>query len=256
MASITAVIPALNEEKNIARCIESVKWCNKIIVMWMGDDQTGEVARKMGAEVIEMNKSGRNDFIAVQKNINWAIDHCKTDWILRIDADETVTPELEKEMRSIIASGIHNCPVAYGIPRRQFFNGSFLKGGDWVYDRLIRFFRPKYVRYNLSSPVHEQFIVNGEIDYCKYPLNHYSHPTLNDARKKFQSYTDIEARNLNIPVLRAILNMIFLPVYVFLRWMIWHKGYRDGLRGIIAGGYRGWYEYLLYSKYIRLHSKI
>lgn len=260
--TITAVIPAKNEEKNIERCLKSVSWCDRILVLWMGDDKTGQISRKLGAEVIEINKSEQDDFIAVQKNINWAIDNCKTDWILRIDADEVVTEELRKEILSIIA--IDSVPgflhpssrdtyrdiniVAYGIPRKQFFFGGFLKGGDWAYDRLVRFFKPKFARYEPLVQVHEQFKVNGNIGYLKNSLLHYSHPDLETAINKFNSYTSVEIKDLKESYLNALLKMIFLPPYIFLRWMIWHNGWRDGLRGVVAGLFRAWYEFILYAK--------
>lgn len=253
--TITAIIPARNEEKNIARCIESLKWCNKVIVMWMGDDKTGIIAKKLGAEVVIRNKSDKDDFVSVQKNINWAIDHCTTDWILRMDADEVVTTELKDEIISILKSQIPNsksqtAPVAYGIPRAQYFCGEFLKGGDWAYDRLVRLFQPKFCRYDPIVSVHEQFKVNGKVEYLKNKLLHYSHPTFKDAVDKFQKYTDVEINDMKISKLQALWNCITQPLYVFLRWMIWHHGYRDGLRGLAAGSMRGWYEWLLYSKYL------
>ena len=227
-----------------------------------------------------MNKSDKDDFMAVQKNINWAIDNCKTDWVLRIDADEVVTEELKKEILKILTTdsvscfppanappakrGLRvvgtptttatccydKCVVAYGIPRAQYFWGGFLKGGDWAYDRLVRLFRPKHGRYDPIVPVHEQFRVDGKIGYLKNKLLHYSHPTLEEAIKKFDSYTTIQVAQFDESVPQAILKMIFLPPYIFLRWMIWHLGIRDGLRGIVAGAMRSWYEFILYAKYL------
>jgi len=259
MQLITTVIPAKDEEKNIDRCLKSVKWCDKIIVMWMGSDKTGEIAKKMGVGVIEMNKGKKDDFIAVQKNINWVIDNCKTDWILRIDADEVVTPELEKEIKLIVEnskSKIENSPVAYGIPRQQFFLGDFLRGGDWAYDRLVRLFKPKFARYEPLVAVHEQFKVNGKIGYLKNSLLHYSHPTLKDLLKKFDIYTTAEVSNLKETYISAFLKMIFLPPYIFARWMIWHNGWKDGIRGIVAGAFRGYYDLLLYSKFLKQNTII
>ncbi len=249
-STITAVIPAKNEEKNIARCIGSVRWCDRILVMWMGDDKTGEIAKKMGAAVVEMNKSPKDDFIAVQKNINWAIDHCKTDWILRIDADEVVTDELKNEIIENCKLKIENSPVAYGIPRKQYFLGDFLQGGDWAYDRLVRLFRPQCARYEPLVAVHEQFKVDGKIGYLKNAMFHYSHPTLNDVFRKFNSYTDVQINDMHDSLAVAVFKMLTQPPYVFLRWMIWHRGYRDGVRGIVAGALRGWYEFTLYKKYL------
>lgn len=249
--TITAVIPALHEEKNIRRCIDSLKWCDKIQVLWMGDDNTGEIAALLGADVKKINTGKDGNFIAVQKNINWAIDHSTTDWILRIDADEAVTPELKKEILSILTLE-QNDNVAYGIPRKQYFWGGFLKGGDWAYDRLIRLFRPTTARYEPIVEVHEQFQVNGPTSYLHHALLHYSHPTLETAIKKFDLYTSLEVKQLHDSYLSAVYKMLFLPIYIFLRWMIWHHGYRDGLRGIVAAAFRAWYDFLLYSKYLEL----
>lgn len=281
--TITAIIPAKNEEKNIGRCLESVKWCDKTIVMWMGGDKTGEIARKMGVQVVKMNESEKDNFISVQKNVNWAIDNCRTDWMLRIDADEIVTDDLKNEILKILAidsvsrfppvnarlakserdlrvagspsSTATYRPVAYGIPRAQYFWGGFLKGGDWAYDRLVRLFKPKYCRYEPIVPVHEQFKIKGTIGYLKNKLLHYSHPTLEDAIKKFDSYTTIQVSELHDSFFQAVLKMIFLPPYIFLRWMIWHLGIRDGLRGFVAGFMRSWYEFVLYAKYLEKKYK-
>lgn len=255
--TITAVIPARNEENNIERCIKSLSWCNNIVVMSMGNDNTSALAKKLGAEVVEKYTSEKNDFIAVQKNINWAIDHSKTDWILRIDADEEVTPELKNEIENILASRakLQRSPVAYGVPRNQYFWGGFLKGGDWAYDRLIRLFRRDSASYDPIVHVHEQLSVKGETAELTHALNHYSHPTLKVAVDKFNIYTSIQINELNDSYIQAVMKMLFLPPYIFLRWIFWNNGYRDGLRGIVAGGMRAWYEFMLYAKYLESIKK-
>jgi len=265
--TLTAIVPAFNEERNIERCIKSVLWCDKVQILWMGDDQTGKISRSLGAQVIEMNKSPDPNFTLVQKNINWAIDHATTDWMIRVDADEVVTEKLKKEIMSILENvsrytparrigGLHaKHPIAYGVPRSQYFMGDFLKGGDWAYDRLVRLFQPKYARFDPIVEVHEQFKIDGQIGYLKNPLLHYSHPTLSDAIGKFNVYTTMEAKQLHESYQTAFIKMIFQPAYVFARWMIWHKGYKDGTRGVIAGFLRGFYDFLLYAKYILLIRK-
>ncbi len=246
--TVTAVIPAKNEEKNIERCLNSLKWCNSVYVIFSGTDDTGKIAESMGSKVIHVSSNENDDFIALQKNINKAIDEVDTDWIIRIDADEEVTPELEEEILSV--SSKDSDIVAYGLPRRQYFWGGFLKGGDWAYDRLIRLFKKGYARYEPIVQVHEQFKVNGKIGYLKNSLNHYSHPTLKDASRKFQAYTDVQIHDLKESQISAVFHLITQPPYIFFRWLIWHKGYKDGLRGILAAAYRAWYEFLLYKKYI------
>lgn len=248
MVPLTVIIPAKNEERNISDCIKSVKWCSEIIVLDMGVDQTADIAKKLGAKVIRYPTSSSDNFIAVQKHINEAVKSAKNDWILRIDADERATEGLKTEISKAI---VNENAVAYGIPRAQYFLDGFLTGGDWAYDRLIRLFKKGHAHYNESSAVHEQFIVNGRIGYLKNKLLHYSHPDKLTLLRKFDSYTTIEAHYLKESVFKATVKMFFLPPYIFLRWMIWHHGYRDGLRGVKAGWYRAWYDFLLYKKYLR-----
>ena len=246
---LTAIIPARNEEKNIKRCLESLSFCDKIIVMWMGDDDTGKIAAGLGAQVVKQEVAKKDDFKKVQKNINWAINSSETEWILRVDADEVVTNELRIEIQEILKMESQGF-VAYGIPRKQYFWGGFLMGGDWAYDRLVRLFKKGRALYDPIVSVHEQFKVNGKIGYLKNSLLHYSHPTLSVAVDKFNVYTDEQIKTMKDSKLSAIFKMFTQPTYIFLRWMIWHHGYRDGLRGIVAGAFRAWYEFMLYAKYL------
>ena len=251
MQTITAVIPTKNEEKNIEQCIKSLLWCDKIIVIVTGTDKTGRIAKKLGAQVvIKRESSKKDDFEKAQHNINWAIKNCTTDWMIRVDADEVVTPELVKEIVSILKSKTKNLPVAYVIPRKQYFLGTFLKGGDWAYDRLTRLFKPKFCLYDPIVKIHEQIKVNGKIGYLKNSLLHYSHPDQKTLLKKFNSYTTLEAKQLKETKLSAFFKLFFIPPYIFLRWMIYHHGYRDGWIGLLAGFMRAYYEVLLYSKFI------
>lgn len=253
--TITAIIPAANEEENIGRCLKSLTWCDKVRVIWMGQDKTGQIAKGLGAEVISRNQTKGSNWIKVQENINWAIDTSTTDWILRVDADEEVTSQLRDEILEVLSKNVKSTTVAYGIPRNQYFFGEFLRGGDWAFDRLVRFFRRGSARYDHFVHNHEQFKVEGETSYLSGKLNHYSHPTLTAAMEKFNSYTGTEILDHHESRLRGTYNLFTQPPYIFLRWLIWHLGIRDGLRGIIAASYRAWYEFMLWSKYLESFPK-
>ncbi|KKT73887.1 MAG: Glycosyl transferase family 2 [Microgenomates group bacterium GW2011_GWA2_44_7] len=258
--TITAIIPAHNEEQNIERCIKSLDWCDEVTVVWMGSDKTGRIAKNLGARVVIRNQTKGSNWQKVQENINWAIDESKTDWIIRVDADEEITRKLKDEILAVLerdsdAKNPDNF-VAYGIPRNQYFFGSFLKGGDWAHDRLVRLFRRPAARYENFVRIHEQFVVEGKVGYLKGKINHYSHPTLTAAMEKFNSYTSTEIYDHHELFGKALYNMFTQPLYIFLRWMIWHQGFRDGIRGIVAGAYRAWYEFMLWSKYLeKLNTK-
>ena len=263
MQTITAVIPAKNEEHNIERCIKSVLWCDKVLVICTGTDKTAEIAKGLGAEVVEKNKSDEDDFEELQHNLNWANETATTDWVLRIDADEVVTTELMNEIQQILnpksqilinqTETLNPKVVAYGIPRKQNFLGTFLTGGDWAYDRLTRLFKPQFCKYEPIVKVHEQFQVKGPTGYLKNTLLHYSHPDMKTLMRKFESYTSLEARQLNGTKASALTKLLIVPPYVFLRWMIYHHGYRDGWVGVQAGAMRAYYDVLLYSKFLGLY---
>jgi len=185
MQTITVVIPTKNEEKNIERCVKSLLWCDKIIVIVTGTDKTDEIAKRLGAQVVKKIETNKKDnFEKVQRNINWAIKNCTTDWMIRVDADEVVTEELANEIKTVLRLKRSNVQtfqrfdiVAYGISRKQYFLGTFLKGGDWAYDRLTRLFKPKFCLYDPIVKIHEQIKVNGKIDYLKNSLLHLLHLT-------------------------------------------------------------------------------
>ena len=246
---ITVLIPTHNEETNIERCLKSViDWAQEVIVLDSSSDKTAEIAKKLGATVVRYQQDEQYPFRGVQKAINLASDSAKTTWILRLDADEEVTPGLRAELEKVTNSS--ESKAAYGVPRRQYFWGGFLKGGDWAYDRLIRLYKKGTAEYAGGAVVHEQFTVTGDVGELQAPLNHYSHPNLKIAIQKFNTYTDVEIDLLRLSRSAALQKMLFIPPYVFLRWMFWHHGWKDGYRGIVAGIMRAWYDFILYAKYI------
>ncbi len=204
---ITIVVPARNESDNIERCLISCRLLtDKTVIYDMGNDDTAKKAEIMGARVIKWRNDGISEFVNVQNAINDAVDHCPTKWILRIDADEELTPELVEEI-NLVTQNTNSEIVAYGIPRAQYFIRKFLYWGDWGYDRLIRLWRVGYARYETpqNTLVHEQLTVKGKIGYLNARLKHYSHPNWDILWEKFQKYTDIESRQLKISQLQAFI---------------------------------------------------
>ncbi|MEI6327480.1 MAG: glycosyltransferase family 2 protein [Candidatus Roizmanbacteria bacterium] len=251
LANLTIVIPVANESANIDRCVSSALLVtDTVIVYCMGTDDTEEKARELGAHVIRWPHK-LSPFSDVQEAMNHAVDTCQTPWIMRIDADEEVTPALAEEISLLLQK--ESCPlVAYGVPRAQFFIKKFLYWGDWGYDRLVRLWRPTKARYKHAArtQVHEQLTVQGDVGYLTERLNHYSHPSWDVLNTKFQKYTDLESESLRISKLEALAKAVVVPPYVTARWIIYHHGYRDGIWGFVAGFIRGWYEWLTYTKYL------
>ncbi len=250
--TITALVPVKNEAHNLPRCLAAlIPWCDQVLVIDMeSSDQTANVALAGKARVIHWKASSQQPFIELQKAINQTAREAHTQWVFRVDADEVVTPQLQKEIVTILEQGSEAPYKAYGVPRAQYFWGGFLKGGDWAYDRLVRLYQPGIARYKEAAAVHEQLELEVSIGLLTHHLEHYSHPTLEAAIEKFNRYTTIEANQLNVRLWRAYWNMLMLPPYIFFRWMLWHHGWRDGVRGIVAASMRAWYEFILWAKYL------
>ena len=252
VTNLTIVIPAANESLNIERCVRSaLVVTDQVVVYCMGTDDTREKAERLGTRVVVWPHK-LSPFSDVQEAINHAVDTCQTPWIMRIDADEEITPALAQEIALLLGDQRTSSVVAYGVPRAQFFIKKFLYWGDWGYDRLVRLWQPSKARYEhaADTQVHEQLTVHGDVGYLKERLNHYSHPSWHVLNEKFQNYTDLESQSLTVSKLEALTKAIFLPPYVTARWIVYHHGYRDGFWGLVAGFVRGWYEWLKYTKYL------
>ena len=137
---ITAVIIAKNEEARIMPCLESVKWCDEIVVVDdMSTDDTHQICRRFKATVVAYPSSGNHD---MQRNIG--IDNSSSRWILQLDADERVRPELRNDIKAVLKnnSGIS----AYKVGRRNYFLGRFMRFGGW-HEKQVRLFRKDRARY-------------------------------------------------------------------------------------------------------------
>src|SRR5437867_167284 len=178
MQTIAAVVITKNEERNITTCLESLKWVDELIVVDAeSSDRTAELAKAYTPKVFLRAWSGYGP----QKN--FAIDQATADWILIVDADERVTEELREEIMNLLRKqpspleGEGESPVAYRIPRRNFYYGYWIRGAGQYPDPQQRLVRRGRGLYN-DLPVHEHLEVDGPIGDLRCHLNHHTHPTV------------------------------------------------------------------------------
>ncbi|MCX6834210.1 MAG: glycosyltransferase family 2 protein, partial [candidate division Zixibacteria bacterium] len=153
MKKLSVVIIACNEEASLPRCLESVRWAEEIIVGDSGSsDRTVEVARDLGAKLFSYEWRG---FGPAKQG---AVDRAEGEWILSLDADEEVTPELAMEIRTVLGRDDHN--AGYYLPRRTEFLGRWMLHGGWYPDHVLRLFRKDRGSFT-SAMVHETVIVDG-----------------------------------------------------------------------------------------------
>lgn len=251
---LSIAIATHNEEKNIAACILSVKdIAGEIIVVdGASEDKTVQIAKDLGATVFNAKHEAM-----FHKNKQLAIDRCRGDWILQLDADEQVSKELKEEIieKIIPKSKTENPeqPNGYWIPRKNFFLGKFLKKGGQYPDYSLRLYKKGKGRLPCKS-VHEQAEVEGKKGYLKNPLLHYSYPDFSHYLEHFNLYTsflskDFESNNQNINLKSAISYLFLKPIYWFFLTYFRHKGFQDGFSGFVFSFFSSLRFPVAYIKY-------
>lgn len=244
MISVSIVIITKNEEQNIGDALESVKDFEDIVVVdSFSEDRTVEICRKYTGRVFQHEWQG----YAKQKQM--AVDYAERDWVLILDADERVTPELKEEIIEVLYKP--DCNGFY-IPRKNFFLGKWIRHSGWWPDYTLRLFR-KDVSYVEQREVHEKVIVKGAVGYLKKPLEHYTYRSISEYIKKMENYSTLSAReivlkNPKISYTALAFKMTISPVFTFLKMFFLKQGFRDGMHGFILGVFYGFYAFLKYAK--------
>jgi glycosyltransferase involved in cell wall biosynthesis len=238
--SLSVVLIARNEAANLPRTLESVSWAQEIIVVDSGStDATVEIARKAGARVFEEPWKG----FEAQKYS--AIAHATGEWVLSLDADEEVSPQLAEEMQSLLAG--EPAFSAYRIPRLNHFLGLPLRHGGYWPDPKLRLFRKGAARF-AERPVHETMESAGPVGQLKSQLIHHCYPTLEDYIEHMNRYSSAGAQMLvdsgraprSLPSL--VWNALLNPAATFVYNYFVRLGFLDGREGL--------FQHLNHSVYI------
>jgi glycosyltransferase involved in cell wall biosynthesis len=238
---LSVIIPCFNEEAVIADCLESVKFADEIMVVdSFSTDRTLEIARRYTSRVLQ------HEYINSAAQKNWAIPQARHPWVLIVDSDERVTPELAEEIQAIVRQP--ECD-GYWIRRRNFFLGKEIRHGSWRTDRVLRLFRRDSARYQ-NKHVHAEIELPGRIGWCRGLLNHYSYRSLDDFQRKVTRYTTWGALNARDKGVRGSGWRIFgHTAGHFLKGYVLKRGFLDGTEGLVIALMDG---YLAYLKYARL----
>lgn len=249
---ISVVIITLNEEGVIRRALESVKWADEIIVVDSGSaDRTVDICREYTDKIY----SRKLDSFGGQKN--WGIEKAGNDWILSLDADEELCPELAEEIRQITSSS----PVfeGYEIKRTASFMGRWMKHGFWGEDYQLRLFKKNSGRFNTEVLVHEGVVLKGKIGKIEKTMFHYSYDGLSDFISKMNKYTDSEAKMWLSKGRRFHAFYVFyIPVQKFYLDYIYRMGFLDGIKGLVLALLSSFYTFLKFLKimeFLRLDKK-
>ena len=241
--TLACVVITKNEEQNIVDCLASARWADELIVVDAESaDKTVELARTSQAKVVVQPWLG----FGLQKN--FGMTQAASDWIFILDADERVTEELRHELRACLDHWQPGAPVAYRIPRRNFFYGAWVRRAGVYPDYQVRLFRRGTAQYN-DVAVHENLLVEGVIGTLAGHLDHYTERRIQDHFKKFGLYTTLAAQEKGKQV-RTVrwIDLIFRPVVVFGKTYLVKQGFRDGVRGLIVCVFTSMYTFVKYAK--------
>ncbi len=237
--NITAIIVAKNEEAMIVNCIETLRWCDEILVIdTASTDDTALLAEKVGARVVGLG------YTSMAKVRNEALKRVKTDWVIYVDADERVTPTLAKEIMVHLETSNAS---AMKMNRQNIHYGKAFLHGGWQEDWVTRVFK-KEAFQEWFGDIHESPKYTGSVVELHTPLIHLTHRNTTDGLKKTISWTPIEAELLfkgGAPKV-GLFTILRKGIMEFLRRGFFKGGRKDGIEGWIEAIVQGINRMLVY----------
>ncbi len=238
---ISAAIITLNEERNIARAIESLRCCEEIVVVDSGStDRTCDIAANLGARVVEHPFAG----YASQKN--HAASVCENDWVLSIDADEALSESLEAEIWQLKKSQPRH--DSYTMPRMAQYLGRWILHSGWYPDRKVRLYDRRQAQWQ-GDFVHESVKVQGTIGHLEGNLLHFTCDSLSEHLRTMDRYTTLAAEQIvehKRPV--GYRHLVADPLWTFFKTYVIQRGFLDGPEGLAIAYMAAHYTFLKYAK--------
>jgi len=241
MTKITAIIPTLNEEIHIADAIKSVSFADEIIVIdSFSTDKTLEIAEKLNVKIIKR----KFDDFSSQKN--FAISKASHDWIYILDADERVTPEVEKEILQAVKDPKDF--VGFFVRRTFYFCNRRVKYSGFQRDKVIRLFLREHCKY--TGLVHEKILTKGKIGFFKHKIDHFSYRNYDHYISKMNHYAAIRAKELYEKGDKVnIFHVMIKPIARFFIHYVIRLGFLDGFTGFLVAKIQA---YGVLTRYIKL----
>ncbi|HEU4458444.1 MAG TPA: glycosyltransferase family 2 protein [Methylibium sp.] len=238
--SLTIVIVAKDEDKNIAECVASASFADEVLVLDSGSrDRTVALAEAAGATVM------RTDWPGYGPQVARGFRLAKSEWVLSLDADERISPALREELLGAIRTGTHD---GWRIPRLSEFCGRFIHHGGWRPDHTLRLGRRELADFS-GHFLHAHMTVNGRVGTLRESIVHYSYPDLHDVLEKLDRYSSGHARDMQAAGKRGGLRRALLHgLAAFLRTYLLRRGFLDGRHGLMLAIYNAEYSYYKYLK--------
>ena len=250
MTHLTAIVLTHNEAAQIADCIKTLRFADRIIVFdSFSSDDTVSVAQAAGADILQ------HEFANYAEQRNAALDATEemTDWVLFVDADERISDALAAEIREKIA---HSDFAGWRLPRHNYIFGVLTKGAGWYPDYQTRLLRVGQAQYDRQRPVHEVVKLYGEEGTLRNPIIHYNYVDVAHFKDKQEHYARIDAEKMfSSGVVPRQHNFILQPLRQFYWRFVTLGGYRDRWHGLRLSLLMAWYEYRKYRMLSALRQR-
>src|SRR3989338_8962928 len=248
---ISVVILTKNEEENIARCLESVRWCNEIIIVDDNStDRTIEIAKKYKTAIY--SRTLNNDFSSQR---NFGLSKCKNEWMLFLDSDEVISDPLVYEMQNAISLKDQNL---------RNFNGFYLRRSDFMWGKRLEHGETNIKLLRLGRKgtgiwkgiAHERWNIEGLVGNLINPILHYPNRNLEEFLREINFYTDIRAKELKDKNVKVFFwSILIYPLGKFFVNYFIRGGFLDGIQGLIFAIIMSFHSFLVRSKLWTLNDK-
>ncbi|HYX22868.1 MAG TPA: glycosyltransferase family 2 protein [Thermoanaerobaculia bacterium] len=225
--AVSAIVTTFNEEANIAACLESLLWCDEILVVdSFSTDRTPEISRSY-----DKVRFFQRTYFGSASQKNWAMDQVTNDWILIFDADERCTPALQREIEDLLARGPEQ--EAYTIKRRVYFLDRVIRFSGWQHDQVVRLVRNGSARYP-NRRVHADMITRGPAPVLRSPMEHYMADTLDEYIRRIEKYSFWgAAQNWKERKRSGFVQVFGRTIWRFFRTYVFQLGVLDGMHGLV-----------------------
>ena len=247
-AKISACIITFNEENNIGRCLESIKWVDEIIVVdSYSTDSTVQICKSYTDRVIQRKWPGH------VKQKQFALEQASGEWILCLDADEWLSDELSMEIQEKVLKGSGSAD-GFIFPRQSYYLGRWIRHGGWYPDYKLRLVRNGKAEWTGTDP-HDKLVVKGKTEKLEGKILHNVYEDISHQLKTVDSFSTISARQWRKEGrVFSLFLLLFRPPVRFLEMYLWKLGFLDGMPGFIIAVISSYYVFLKYAKLWELEN--
>ena len=239
MIPLSVVIVTKDEETNIEDALRSAAGAQEIVVVdSFSTDRTVDICRQY------TDKIHRHEWQGYSRQKQLAVDLAQGPWVLILDADERITPELRDEISRILTET--DCE-GFSMPRRNYFLGKWIRHSGWWPDRTLRLFRKDKGRLE-DREVHEKVVVSGKVGRLEAPLEHHTYRTISEYLRKMEAYSSLAAVQIRKRRRPGAVSMCVKPLFTFFRMYVVRRGFLDGTHGLILAWLYSYYTFLKYTR--------